>query len=47
MISAANADGHIDAQERQRIFDQVENMSLSLADKASLFDGLRRPLAVE
>jgi uncharacterized membrane protein YebE (DUF533 family) len=47
MISAANADGHIDAQEKQRIFEQVEHMSLSLADKASLFDELRRPLAVE
>ena len=47
MIAAAYADGHIDQQEKQRIFDQVEEMDLSTADKAALFDELRQPLALE
>jgi len=46
MIAAAYADGHIDEMERQRIFDRVEQMDLSVADKASLFDELRRPLSL-
>ena len=47
MIAAAYADGHIDAEEKQRIFAQVEEMDLSTADKAALFDELQRPLAVD
>ena len=47
MIAAAYADGHIDAQEQQRIFQQVEQMDLSTADKAALFDELRAPRSIE
>lgn len=47
MITAANADGHIDENERQRIYAQVDELDLSVADKASLFDELRRPLSLE
>jgi len=47
MITAAYADGHIDANEQQRIFAQVEQMELSVEDKASLFDELRNPLALD
>jgi uncharacterized membrane protein YebE (DUF533 family) len=47
MITAANADGYMDSTEQQRIFEQVSKMELSVADKASLFDELRRPLSVE
>lgn len=43
MISAAYADGHIDAQEQQRIFQQVDAMDLTVVEKASLFDELRSP----
>ena len=46
MISAAYADGHIDHAEKQRIFDQVEQMDLSTEDKALLFDELRHPMAL-
>ncbi|MFC4701909.1 tellurite resistance TerB family protein [Glaciecola siphonariae] len=46
MISAAHADGHIDAQERQRIFAQVDTMELSVQEKATLFDELRKPLSL-
>jgi uncharacterized membrane protein YebE (DUF533 family) len=47
MITAAYADGHIDETERQRIFAQVETMELSLAEKAMLFDELRKPLSLQ
>jgi uncharacterized membrane protein YebE (DUF533 family) len=46
MIAAAHADGHIDAQEQTRIFDQVDRMGLAADDKAVLFDELRRPLGL-
>lgn len=47
MIAAAYADGHIDNDEQQRIFNQVEEMDLSTAEKASLFDELRRPKSMQ
>ncbi|AOT06890.1 tellurite resistance TerB family protein [Pseudoalteromonas luteoviolacea] len=46
MIAAAYADGHIDETERQKIFAQVETMTLSVHEKAMLFDELRRPLSL-
>ena len=47
MIAAAKADGHIDAQEQQRIFKAVEQMGLSSEAKALLFDLLIKDIAVE
>ncbi|MEM0909921.1 MAG: tellurite resistance TerB family protein [Pseudomonadota bacterium] len=47
MICAAYADGHIDHSERERIFAQVDQMALSVEEKATLFDELRNPLNVE
>jgi uncharacterized membrane protein YebE (DUF533 family) len=47
MITAANADGHIDEDERQQIYQQVDNFDLTVKDKASLFDELRRPLSLQ
>ncbi|MEQ8858509.1 MAG: tellurite resistance TerB family protein [Pseudomonadales bacterium] len=47
MITAAHADGHIDADERQRIFDRVAELHLDSSDKALLFDELREPLSVD
>jgi uncharacterized membrane protein YebE (DUF533 family) len=46
MIAAAHADGHIDAREQTRIFEQVDRMGLAADDKALLFDELRRPLGL-
>lgn len=46
MIAAAYADGHIDETERQKIFAQVENMQLSVQEKAMLFDELRKPMSL-
>lgn len=47
MITAANADGHIDENERERIYQQVDKLELSVQDKASLFDELRAPLSMQ
>jgi uncharacterized membrane protein YebE (DUF533 family) len=47
MIAAAYADGHIDANEQQRIYNRVENLELSVEEKASLFDELRNPKSLE
>ncbi|WP_404340776.1 tellurite resistance TerB family protein [Pseudoalteromonas mariniglutinosa] len=46
MIAAAYADGHIDETERQKIFAQVEEMDLSVHEKAMLFDELRKPMSL-
>jgi uncharacterized membrane protein YebE (DUF533 family) len=47
MIGAAKSDGHIDAVEQKRIFDAVEQMSLSSEMKGLVFDLLRQPIYVE
>jgi len=47
MITAANADGHIDENERQQIYQQVDDFDLTIEDKASLFDELRYPLSLQ
>ena len=46
MIAAAYADGHIDENERQAIFSQVEQLDLSVQEKATLFDELRQPMSL-
>ncbi|MFW5453500.1 tellurite resistance TerB family protein [Thioalkalivibrio sulfidiphilus] len=47
MISAAKADGHIDANEQAAIFEQVEKQSLDAESKAVVFDLLRKPVDIE
>jgi uncharacterized membrane protein YebE (DUF533 family) len=44
MIGAAKADGHIDADEQRKIFDQVERFDLDAASKALVFDALAKPV---
>ncbi len=44
MIAAAASDGHLDAEEQQRVFAEVENLDLTREGKATLFDELRSPL---
>jgi len=46
MIGAARADGHIDAAERSRIFEQVEKAGLDAEAKAFVFDTLDAPIGV-
>lgn len=47
MIAAARADGHIDAEEQQRIFQTVEKMNMSAQDKGIVFDSLQKDISVE
>lgn len=44
MIAAARADGHIDADEQQRIFSAVDEMNLSPAMKGAILDMFNQPL---
>ena len=49
MISAAKADGHMDAQETAHVFGQMETLSLGAEEKAFLFDHMQRdsdPVAI-
>ena len=47
MIAAAKSDGHIDEVEQKRIFNAVEQMSLSSEMKGLVFDLLRQPIYIE
>jgi uncharacterized membrane protein YebE (DUF533 family) len=47
MIAAANADGHIDQDEQQRIFQAIEDMDVSMEMKAQVLNLLRQPISVE
>lgn len=47
MIAAAKADGRIDPDERERIFQRLEDMNLSAHEKAFVFDELSTPLDIE
>lgn len=46
MISAAKADGRIDADEKEKIFAKLETMPLSPEEKAFVFDELAGPLDI-
>lgn len=43
MIAAAKADGHVDAEEQQRLFANVERLGLDAEAKAAVFDLLGKP----
>ncbi|WP_081851271.1 tellurite resistance TerB family protein [Bradyrhizobium sp. URHD0069] len=47
MISAAKADGHVDAKEQATIFAEMDKLNLSADDKAFVIDELRKPLDVD
>ena len=47
MIAAAKADGQIDAEEKERIFQRLESMPLSSEEKAFVFDELGSPLDID
>ncbi|MFM7419526.1 MAG: tellurite resistance TerB family protein [Alphaproteobacteria bacterium] len=46
MIGAAKADGHIDAEEQDRIFARVHEAGLDPESKAFVFDALAAPVSV-
>lgn len=47
MISAAKADGHVDATEQANIFGQMDKMALDADDKSFVIDELRKPLDID
>lgn len=47
MVAAAKADGHLDAEEQQRIFAKIGELDLDNDDKAFLMDELRAPLDID
>ncbi len=47
MIVAAKADGHIDQQEQNRIFQAVEQMGFDAQTKGLIFDLLRQPIYIQ
>lgn len=47
MITAAKADGQIDAQETQRIFGEMNAQTLSQAEKAFLMEEIGKPVDVD
>jgi uncharacterized membrane protein YebE (DUF533 family) len=44
MVGAAKADGHVDADEQQRLFSEVERLDLDSEAKAFVFDLLSQPV---
>ncbi|MPW30652.1 DUF533 domain-containing protein [Agarivorans sp. B2Z047] len=46
MIASAKADGHIDEQEQQRIFEALEQMELSEHVKSTLYQLMRQPISI-
>lgn len=47
MISAAKADGQVDANEQANIFAEMDKLTLSAADKAFVMDELRKPMDID
>lgn len=47
MVAAAKADGHIDAQEQQRLFAEIDRMALDAETKGAVFDLLSKPISVD
>ncbi|MEM8689578.1 MAG: DUF533 domain-containing protein [Pseudomonadota bacterium] len=47
MVAAANADGHIDAEEQSQIFDRVGELPLDAEDKGFVFDALGKPPSLQ
>jgi uncharacterized membrane protein YebE (DUF533 family) len=47
MIAAAKADGHIDTEEQERIFGQLDQANLDAEEKGFLMDELRKPLDID
>ncbi|MEE4173716.1 MAG: tellurite resistance TerB family protein [Xanthomonadales bacterium] len=47
MITAAHADGHIDTDERLKIYQRIESLDLSHAEKGLLMEEISAPLDLE
>jgi len=47
MVTAAHADGHIDTNERIRIYDRIETLDLSHAERGMLLEEISAPLTTD
>lgn len=47
MISAAKADGHVDAAEQKKIFSKLDETGLDTEAKAFVIDEMRKPLNID
>ncbi len=47
IVSAVNADGHMDKAESQRLFAEADHLQLSIDDRLFLLDELREPKTLE
>jgi uncharacterized membrane protein YebE (DUF533 family) len=46
MVAAAKADGHMDADEQQKIFKAIETTSLSASEKGLIFEFLLKDIPI-
>lgn len=46
MVAAAKADGHVDTNEQQKIFQAVEKTSLSASEKGFIFEFLQKDIPI-
>jgi uncharacterized membrane protein YebE (DUF533 family) len=46
MVAAANADGHIDRDERERIMQRVQTLCLAAEKRAMVFYTVASPLSL-
>ena len=46
MVAAAKADGHLDANEQQKIFKAVETTSLTASEKGLIFEFLQKDIPI-
>ncbi|MFK7732743.1 MAG: DUF533 domain-containing protein [Pseudomonadales bacterium] len=47
MVSAVNADGHMDTTECQSLFAQADHLQLSIDDRLFMLDEIREPKSIE
>ena len=43
MIAAARADGRIDDEETERVFEKIDELGLDAEERATLLDAMRNP----
>ncbi len=47
MVSAVNADGHMDTTESQSLFAEADRLQLSVDDRLFMLDEIRAPKSIE
>lgn len=47
MVSAVNADGHLDSTESQCLFAEADRLQLSIDDRLFMLDEIRKPQSID